>query len=109
MGPEKSAIAGLEVLLAGGAGGLGSATAELLEAESGKKIAGWVRERLWDFHKIDKMATLFRYADPPADGELWIDFHQLQVVIDKLVQAIEDLGPATVLYDRLWTEVKTSR
>jgi spermidine/putrescine transport system permease protein len=24
-------------------------------------------------------------------------------------EAIEDLGPATVLYDRLWTEVKTSR
>ena len=62
---------------------------QLLEAESGKQIAGWVRDRLWDFHKIDNMASLFRYADPPANGELWIDFHQLQAVIDKLVQAIE--------------------
>ena len=62
---------------------------QLLEAESGKKIAPWVKDRLWDFHKIDKMAALFRYADPPADGELWIDFHQLEAVIDKLVQAIE--------------------
>ncbi len=62
---------------------------QLLEAESGKKIAGWVRDRLWDFHKIDNMAALFRYADAPPDGELWIDFHQLQAVIDKLVQAIE--------------------
>ncbi len=62
---------------------------QLLEAESGEKIAGWVRNRLWDFHRIDKMAALFRYADPPADGELWIDFHHLQYVIDKLVQAIE--------------------
>jgi hypothetical protein len=62
---------------------------QLLEAESGKKIAGWVRDRLWDFHKIDNMAALFRYADPPADGELWIDLHQLRAVIDKLVQAIE--------------------
>lgn len=62
---------------------------QLLEAESGKKIAGWVKDRLWDFHRIDKMAALFRYADPPADGELWIDFHQLQAVIDKSVQAIE--------------------
>ena len=33
MGSDKSTIAGLEILLAGGAGGLGSATAELLEAE----------------------------------------------------------------------------
>ena len=61
----------------------------LLEAESGKKIAGWVGDRLWDFHKIDNMAALFRYADPLEDGELWIDFHQLKAVIDKLVQAIE--------------------
>ena len=63
---------------------------QLLEAESGKQIAGWVKDRLWDFHSIDKMAALVRDADPPADGELWIDFHQLQAVIDKLVQAIEE-------------------
>jgi DNA-binding transcriptional MerR regulator len=62
---------------------------QLLEAESGKKFAGWVRDRLWDFHRIDNMAALFHYADPPADGELWIDFHQLQTVIGKIVQAIE--------------------
>lgn len=62
---------------------------QLLESECGKKIAGWVKDRLWDFHRIDNLAAQFRYADPPADGELWIDFHQLQAVIDKLVQAIE--------------------
>lgn len=28
---------------------------QLLEAESGMKIAGWVKDRLWDFHKIDKL------------------------------------------------------
>jgi len=33
LGSDKSPIAGLEILLAGGAGGLGSATAALLEAE----------------------------------------------------------------------------
>jgi meso-butanediol dehydrogenase / (S,S)-butanediol dehydrogenase / diacetyl reductase len=33
LGSDKSTIAGLEILLAGGAGGLGAATAELLEAE----------------------------------------------------------------------------
>jgi HEPN domain len=62
---------------------------QLLEAECGKMLAGWIKDRLWDFHRIDNMAALFRYADPPADGELWIDFHQLQTVIEKMVQAIE--------------------
>ena len=62
---------------------------EKLEVESGGEIRGWVRDRLRDFHRIDKMAALFRYADPPADGELWIDLYQLQGVITKLVQAIE--------------------
>jgi len=28
-------------------------------------------------------------SDSPADGELWIDFYQLQTVIEKMVQAIE--------------------
>lgn len=67
-----------------------SSLIQLLEAESGKKIAGWVKDRLWDFHKIDKMASLFRYADPPDKCELWIDFHQLESVIDKIVEAIEE-------------------
>lgn len=62
---------------------------QLLEEESGQQIAGWVKERLWDFHKIDHMAALFRYADPPDDGELWIEFQHLQLVIDKIVQALE--------------------
>jgi hypothetical protein len=62
---------------------------QLLEAESMQKIAGWVRDRLWDFYRIDNMAAPFRNADSPADGELWIDVHQLQTVIDKLVKAIE--------------------
>ena len=38
MGSDKSTIAGLEILLAGGAGGLGSATAALLEAEDARVV-----------------------------------------------------------------------
>jgi NAD(P)-dependent dehydrogenase (short-subunit alcohol dehydrogenase family) len=38
LGPDKSTIAGLEILLAGGAGGLGSATAALLEAEGARVV-----------------------------------------------------------------------
>jgi NAD(P)-dependent dehydrogenase (short-subunit alcohol dehydrogenase family) len=40
LGPDKSTIAGLEILLAGGAGGLGSVTAELLEAEGAHVAIG---------------------------------------------------------------------
>ena len=40
MGLDKSTIAGLEVLLAGGAGGLGSVTASLLEAEGAHVVIG---------------------------------------------------------------------
>jgi len=62
---------------------------QLLEAECGEGVPHWVKDRLWDFQRIDKMSALFRYADPPSGGELWIDFHQLQAVVAKLVQAIE--------------------
>src|ERR1700722_3203882 len=62
---------------------------QLLEAECGKTLAGWIKDRLWDFHRIDNMSDVFRYADPPPEGELWVDFRQLQTVIDKLVRAFE--------------------
>lgn len=62
---------------------------ELLEQQFGTKIAGWVKDRLWDFQRMDKHSDVFRYADPPPDGELWIDFHQLKAVIDRLVEAFE--------------------
>jgi NAD(P)-dependent dehydrogenase (short-subunit alcohol dehydrogenase family) len=38
LGSDKSTMAGLEILLAGGAGGLGSATAESLEAEGARIV-----------------------------------------------------------------------
>jgi DNA-binding transcriptional MerR regulator len=63
---------------------------QLFEAECGNTIADWIKDRLWDFHKIDHMSALFRYAEPPSNVELWIDFHQLQTVMDKLVQAFEE-------------------
>ena len=43
-----------------------------------------------DFHEIDGRSSIFRYADPGPPGELWINFHQLQVVIGKLVEAFEE-------------------
>lgn len=61
----------------------------LLEAEAGGQLPDWMRDRLHDFHEIDLRSSIFRYADPGPPGELWIDFYQLQVVIDKLVEAFE--------------------
>jgi 3-oxoacyl-[acyl-carrier protein] reductase len=79
LGPEKSAIAGLEVLLAGGAGGLGSATAELLEAESARVVissrhrglrADITKEadRKWLLDAVPKLYGLVVFAGIPARG-----------------------------------------
>ena len=61
----------------------------LLEEQVGAKIASWVKDRLWDFQRLDQHSDLFRYADLPADGELWIDFHHLKLVMDRLTEAFE--------------------
>jgi DNA-binding transcriptional MerR regulator len=61
-----------------------------LEKQCGNKVAGWVKDRLWDFHKIDQMSDVFRYAESPSDGELWVDLHQLQTVMGRLAEAFEN-------------------
>ena len=61
----------------------------LLEKQFGAKIAPWMKDRLWDFQRLDEKSDLFRYADLPADGELWIDFHHLKLVMDRLAEAFE--------------------
>lgn len=62
---------------------------QLLEAECGNKLAGWIKDRLWDFHKIDCMSDVFRYASLPSFNELWVDLHQAKSVMDRLVEAFE--------------------
>jgi hypothetical protein len=62
---------------------------ELLEQHFGNKIAPWVKDRLQDFQRMDRHSDVFRYAEPPPDGELWVDFHQLKAVMDRLVEAFE--------------------
>ena len=79
MGPEKSAIAGLEVLLVGGAGGLGSATAELLETESARVVISSrhrglraditkAADRKWLLDAVPKMYGLVIFAGTPTRG-----------------------------------------
>jgi DNA-binding transcriptional MerR regulator len=62
---------------------------ELLELQCGNKIAPCVKDRLRDFQRMDEHSDVFRFAEPPPDGELWVDFHQLKLVMDRLVEAFE--------------------
>lgn len=61
----------------------------LLERQCGGTVAGWVKARLWDFHRIDRMSDVFRYAGSPSGGELWVDLCHLQVVMERMAEAFE--------------------
>ena len=62
---------------------------KLLEQKYGGKLGGWMRDRMHDFHEIDVRSDLFRYPEFVPNGELWIDFHQLKMVMDRLIAAFE--------------------
>jgi len=62
---------------------------EALEEKYKKPLGGWIRERLWDFHDIDKKSDMFRYPEEIEDGELWIDFHHLLLVMNRMSAAFE--------------------
>ena len=81
MPPERSSLAGREILLAGGAGGLGSATAELLAAEGAAVVIGSRehglraditraedRKRLLD--AVPNLYGLVVFTGTPARGEI---------------------------------------
>ena len=79
MKADRSAIAGLEILLVGGAGGLGSATAELLEAESAHIVISSrsrglradiikTADRKWLLDAVPKLYGLVVFAGTPARG-----------------------------------------
>lgn len=61
----------------------------LLKQQYAANIPTWVNDRLWDFQRLDEQADLFRYAGLPAETELWIDFHHLKLVMDRLTEAFE--------------------
>jgi NAD(P)-dependent dehydrogenase (short-subunit alcohol dehydrogenase family) len=79
LGLEKSAIAGLEIRLAGGAGGLGSVTATLLEAEGAQVVISSrhrglraditkTADRKWLLDAVPKLYGLVVFAGTPARG-----------------------------------------
>lgn len=56
---------------------------------SGGHGPDWIKDWLRDFHKIDCMSDMFRYAESPSIIELWVDLHQAKAVMDRLVEAFE--------------------
>jgi DNA-binding transcriptional MerR regulator len=62
---------------------------EALEKKYGKSLGGWIRDRLWDFHEIDRKSDMFRYPEVVSNTELWIDFHQIQLVMHRMTEAFE--------------------
>jgi hypothetical protein len=81
----------LKTMLGGTVGGhLLDKQIEALETKYGESLRGWIRDRLWDFHEIDRKSDMFRYPEDVPDGELWIDFHQLQLVMNRMTEAFEN-------------------
>ena len=79
MTADRSAIAGLEILLVGGAGGLGSAAAKLLEAEGAHVVISSrnrglraditkAADRKWLLDAVPKLYSLVVFAGTPARG-----------------------------------------
>jgi NAD(P)-dependent dehydrogenase (short-subunit alcohol dehydrogenase family) len=77
--PDKPAIAGFEILLVGGAGGLGSVTAELLESEGAHVVISSrsrglraditkAADRKWLLDAVPKLYGLVVFAGTPARG-----------------------------------------
>jgi hypothetical protein len=64
--------------------------AKAVEAKYRGKLPPWIKDRILDFHRIDPDSDLFRFADKePEACELWIDFAQLQTVMDKICEAFD--------------------
>lgn len=61
----------------------------LVEQQYKGKLPGWMKDRILDLHAIDRKSDMFRYAEPEAPGELWVDLHQLRMVMDRLVAAFD--------------------
>ena len=69
-----------------------SALIDAVENKFQSKANEWVRARLREFSEVDPTSEFFRYADRPPRHkyvELWVDFVQLKVVIDRLCTAFE--------------------
>ena len=79
MPPDQPGIAGLEILLVGGAGGLGSSAAALLEAEGARVVISSrqrglraditkANDRKWLLDAVPKLYGLVVFAGTPARG-----------------------------------------
>ena len=66
-----------------------------IEEKYGANLPDWMEARIADFEEIDPKSTSFRYAEAMPNGvkgeELWIDLHQLKVVMHTLCDNFEKI------------------
>ncbi len=62
-----------------------------VEEQHKGQFPAWMKARILDFHEIDQKSDMFRYAEPEAPGELWVDLNQLRAVMDRITTAIDPL------------------
>lgn len=56
------------------------------------QFAQWAKDRLMEYHDIDRLSDTFRYADakhPLPETEYYVDFRQLRVLVTELCTALK--------------------
>lgn len=69
---------------------------DTIEIKYQEKFPMWMRDRLYDFHRIDPASTAFRYIEGnmgviTGRGEICIDLLHLQFVVNKLCDIFENV------------------
>jgi hypothetical protein len=83
--------------------GLISQFQDVVRAQFGVEVPAWILARLHEFHDVDGRSTTFRYPESGVafqsgklQGEVWVDFHRLRLVMDRLEAAfVRVLGELT--------------
>ena len=69
---------------------------DTIEAKYQERFPIWIRDRLYDFHRMDPGSTAFRYLEGEMGiiterDEIWIEFRHLQFVMDRLCGVFENI------------------
>lgn len=73
---------------------------DAFRAKYNTKFAAWAENRLLEFHRMDRWADTFRYAEPKQplpNDEQFVNLNQLRVVVDHLSSGLRNkvLGSTT--------------
>jgi hypothetical protein len=62
-----------------------------LKQQHNTKLSTWAQDFLDQLQELDKESTTFRYGENPHADELWIDLHQLEMIVGVLCDELEKL------------------